>query len=285
MSPVFWSNTIWYILLGIITILILVIVFIKTPNRKHVLALYLTTSGITFFAFEVINLMCLKAYIYFPKILSNQHDDSVVGNLFSQTSVSASAVLITVFNLKFHWQLIIALIYGGIEELFVHLGIYKHNWYRTWMTIIGILILFRIAKIVSTLLSNHIGRSWRYIFIFFGLCTLHFNLVTWASKAIGIRSYNETLVPDNDCSIAIIAGIYHLLLAVSTMILYFTSIKWKWKFAGIFILYIAHFFAEKYQVITSADGWFFILTSISIWGMYLNIYILDRLYPKTLNST
>lgn len=282
MGPGFWSNTIWYILLGIITILVMVIVFIKTTNRKHVLSLYLTMSGITFFAFEVAILMCLKAYIYFPKICSNQHDDAVVGNLFSQTSVSASAVLVTVFNLKFHWQLFIALIYGGIEELFIQMGIYKQNWYRTWMTIIGILILFRIAKIVSTILSKHIGRIWRYIFIFFGLCTLHFHLVTWASKAVGVRSFNETLIPDNDCSIAIIAATYHLLLTVSTMILYFTNINWKWKAAGIFILYIAHFSAEKYQVLISADGWFFILTSISIWGMYLNIYILDRLYPKPL---
>lgn len=280
MSSTFWSNTIWYILLGIITILVLVIVFTKTPNRKHGLSLYLTISGITFFAFEVTILMCLKAYIYFPKIFSNQHDDSVVGNLFSQTSVSASALLIAVFNLNFRWQLIIAVIYGGIEELFILMGIYKQNWYRTWMTIIGLLIFFHIAKIVSTMLSTRIRRIWRYIFIFFGLCTLHFHLVTWASKAVGIRSFNETLIPDNDCSIAIIAATYHLLLAVSTMILYFTNIKWKWKFSGIFILYTAHFFAEKYQVLISADGWFFILTSISIWGMYLNVYFLDRIYPK-----
>jgi hypothetical protein len=280
MGTTFWTNTIWYILLGIITIIVLVIIFIKSTNRKHVLALYLTICGITFCAFEVIILMCLKAYIYFPKIFTNQHDDSVVGNLFSQTSVSATAVLIAVFNLKFHWQIIIALIYGGIEELFILMGIYKHNWYRTWMTIVGLFILFRIAKIVSTILSKHLGRIWRYIFIYFGLCTLHLHLINWASKAVGVRSFNETLCPDTDCSIAIVAGTYHLLLAVSTMILYFTNIKWKWKVAGIFILYIAHLFAEKYQVFISADGWFFILTSISILGMYLNIYILDRLYPK-----
>lgn len=280
MGTTFWTNTIWYILLGIITILVLVIVFIKTPDRKYALSLYLTICGITFFAFELIILMCLKAYIYFPKIFTNQHDDSVVGNLFSQTSVSASAVLIAVFNLKFHWQLIIALIYGVIEELFLLLGVYEQNWYRTWMTIISLLILFRIAKIVNATLSKHIGRIWRYIFIFFGLCTLHLHLVNWASKAVGLRSFNENLCPDIDCSIAIIAAIYHLLLAVSTMILYFTNINWKSKVVGIFILYIAHFFAEKYNVLMSADGWFFILTSISIWGMYLNIYILDRLYPK-----
>ena len=280
MGTTFWTNTIWYILLGIMTILVLVIVFIKTSDRKYALSLYLTICGITFFAFELIILMCLKAYIYFPKIFTNQHDDSVVGNLFSQTSVSASAVLIAVFNLKFHWQLIIALIYGVIEELFLLLGIYEQNWYRTWMTIISLLILFRIAKIVNATLSKHIGRIWRYIFIFFGLCTLHLHLVNWASKAVGLRSFNENLCPDIDCSIAIIAAIYHLLLAVSTMILYFTNINWKSKVVGIFILYIAHFFAEKYNVLMSADGWFFILTSISIWGMYLNIYILDRLYPK-----
>lgn len=280
MSTTFWSNTIWYILLGIATILELVFVLIKANNRKLVLALYITISGITFLGFEMITLMCLKAYIYYPKILSNQHDDSVVGNLFSQTSVSASAILIAVLNLRFYWYIIIAAVYGVIEELFIRLGIYKHYWYRTWMTTIALLLLFWLAKTVKTIYLKHFGRVWGYLFIFFGLFTFHLHLITWASKAVGVRRFNETLFQNPDCSIVIVAGTYNMLLSVIMMFLYFSNIKWMWKVAGICILYITQYFAEKYQLLISKDGWFFILTSISIWGMYLNIYFLDRLYPK-----
>jgi hypothetical protein len=280
MGPTFWSNTIWYILLGITTILELVIILIKEKDRKHVLSLFLTISGITFICFEMIILMCLKAYIYFPKIFSNQHDDSVVGNLFSQFSVTSSAILITVLNLRFYWYLVIAAVYGVIEELFIQLGIYKHYWYQTWMTLIGLLILFWVAKRVNYIFLNHFGRIWRFLFIFLGLCTLHLHTISWASKVVGIRKFNESLLPNNDCSIVVIAGIYMVLLGISTMIIYFTNIKWMWKILGICILYIAHYMAEKNQLLMSSEGWFFILTSISIWGMYLYIYILDWLYPQ-----
>lgn len=280
MSPTFWSNTIWYILLGFTTILTLVIVLVKGNNPRRTLALFLTISGITFVCFEMAILMFLKAYVYFPKIFANQHDDSVAGNLFSQFSVSASAILIAVLNLRFYWYLIIAAVYGVVEEFFIQLGIYKQNWYKTWMTVIGLLILFWVAKTVNNIFLNHYGRVWRYLFIFLGLCTLHLHSIIWASKVIGLRIFNETLLVDNDSSIVLIAGIYMLLLGISTMIIYFTNVKWIWKATGIFILYLAHYYAEKYQLLISAEGWFFILTSIHIWGMYLYTYILDRLYPQ-----
>lgn len=280
MSATFWSHTIWYLLLGVATILELVFILIKANNRKLVLALYITICGITFIGFEMITLMCLKAYIYYPKIFSNQHDDSVVGNLFSQTSVSASAIIVAVLHLRFRWYLIIATVYGLIEELFIRLGIYKHYWYRTWMTIVALLLLFWIAKTVYRIFLKHYRRAWRYLFIFFGLFTFHLHLITWASRAICVRKYNETLFSNPDCSIVIVAGTYNVLLSVIMMFLYFSNIKWMWKVAGICILYFAHYMAEKYQLLISKDGWFFILASIGIWGMYLNIYFLDWLYPK-----
>lgn len=280
MNSTFWSNTIWYILLGIATIVELVIIFVKADNRKDVLALYLTICGITFCGFEISTLMCLKGYDYFPKILASHHDDSVAGNLFSQTSVSASAVLIAVLNLRFYWYLIFVGVYGIIEEWFLHLGIYKHNWYRTWMTLGGILVIIWIAKKAKGILFHNMRRAWRYVFMFFGLCTLHLHLINWAFSAAGIRTYNANLLPNHDCSMVLLAGANHLLLGISVMILYFANIKRIWKAAGIGVLYIANYAAEHYHIFSTVNGWFFVVTSISIWGMVLNVYFVDWLYPK-----
>ncbi|MGN7299200.1 hypothetical protein [Ferdinandcohnia sp. SAFN-114] len=281
MNSTFWSSTIWYVLLGITTFLELVIILIKVKDRKHVISLFLTISGITFICFEMAILMCFKAYVYYPKIFSNQHDDSVVGNLFSQFSVTSSAILITLLNLRFYWYFLIAAVYAVIEELFVHLGIYKQNWYQTWMTFIGLLSLFWITKRINHIMLKNFGRVWRYLFIFLGLCTLHLHTITWAFKVIGIRKLNECLLTDNDCSIVVIAGIYMLVLGIISLIIYFTNIKWTWKIGGICILYLAHYIAEQYQLLMSAKGSFFISTTISIWGMFLYIFILDWLYPKS----
>jgi len=142
LGTAFWSHTIWFILLGITTMIELIIILLNVKKRPTVLALYLTISGMTFF-FEMIILSLLRAYTYYPMLIPDSPpDDSIAGNLFSQFSVSASALLLAVFHLKYYWYIVFALIYGSIEELFLALGLYKQNWYHTWMTVLFLLFFF-----------------------------------------------------------------------------------------------------------------------------------------------
>src|SRR6266511_5319082 len=100
----FWTNTIWYILLGIATIFELIFVMLKARNRRLTIAFYLTVVGIVLH-FETIIFIFMKAYNYYPMILKNPpmpSDDMLLGNLFSQSSVSATALLVAVFNLRFY---------------------------------------------------------------------------------------------------------------------------------------------------------------------------------------
>lgn len=76
MPSTFWTNTIWYILLGITTIIKLILIFTKVKDRKLKLALYLTITGLTF-TFEMMIFAGLKAYQYFPKFFPKSlYDDS-----------------------------------------------------------------------------------------------------------------------------------------------------------------------------------------------------------------
>lgn len=277
MSSTFWTNTIWFILLGITTIIELIIVFYKAKERKSVLALYCTISGMTY-SFEMTIFALLKSYNYYPMILpKSPYDDAIIGNLFSQFSVSATALLIAVLNLEFYWFLIFAGIYGIIEELFLYLGIYKHNWYQTWMTIAGLIVLFWIAKKMYKSTLKYIGHIWRYIYIYFGLFALHVNTM-WLFRVLGIHTFSEKLFSDVGKSGGILAGSYNLLLSNIIMAIYFTKIKWWWKAIVILALYIAHYIAAKLNLMYYKEGWFFIFTTIAIFSMYLYVYILDKLY-------
>ena len=66
----FWTNTIWYVLLGILTLVELVFIIVKTENRRLAFAFYLTISGLVLY-FEMAILIFLKAYTYYPKILKH----------------------------------------------------------------------------------------------------------------------------------------------------------------------------------------------------------------------
>lgn len=82
LGTAFWSHTIWFILLGITTMIELIIILLNVKKRPTVLALYLTISGMTFF-FEMIILSLLRAYTYYPMLIPDSPpDDSIAGNLF-----------------------------------------------------------------------------------------------------------------------------------------------------------------------------------------------------------
>ncbi|WP_019154210.1 hypothetical protein [Robertmurraya massiliosenegalensis] len=280
MGTAFWSHTIWFILLGITTIIELIVIFLKVKQRKPIFALYLTVSGMTFF-FEMIILSVLKAYTYFPKIILNSPpDDSIVGNLFSQFSVSATALLLATLKLRYYWYIVFAVLYGLIEELFKALGIYKQNWYQTWMTVVFLMFFFWVTKQAYRICFTRLKGFLSYLYIFLGLLTLHQNTIVWVLRLSGIQKFSDHLLADKVHSLILLSSMYMLLLGTIIMIIYYAGIRWKWKIAVIVFLYMAHFLAMKLDLMSFKEGWFWISSSISIWSMYLYTYMLDTLYSS-----
>ncbi|WP_094096453.1 hypothetical protein [Paenibacillus physcomitrellae] len=278
MNAMFWKNTIWFVLLGMTTILELVLIFRKADDRRRTAAVYLTISGMTF-CFEMFVLSYLKAYNYYPKIFPDSSaDDNIAGNLFSQFSVSATALLLTVFDLNGVWKLIFIAAYSGIEEGFKALGIYRQHWYRTWMTMVSLLLLFWVAKHTCAAGRTYLKRWLRYLFIFLGLITLHEHLIVWVLRLTGIRLLSEHVLPDKEHSLVVLSAFYMLLLGVFVMFLYFSSIRWGWKLLLLAVLYFGHWLAARYNLILYKESWMWIASSISIWSMYGFTFLLDKLY-------
>ena len=66
----FWTNTIWYVLLGVLTLIELIFVMVIVENRKLTIAFYLTLLGIVL-NFETTIFIFLDAYAYYPMIIKN----------------------------------------------------------------------------------------------------------------------------------------------------------------------------------------------------------------------
>ncbi|WP_047980201.1 hypothetical protein [Ornithinibacillus contaminans] len=278
MGITFWTNTVWFILLGLTTIITLVVIFAKVKNRKTALAFYITMSGFAF-SFEMVIMSYFKAYTYYPMLIpSSLSDDSVAGNLFSQFSVTATAMLIAVLKLKYYWYVIFILLYAGIEELFLSLGIYQHNWYRTWMTMTLLPIFFWITKHAYRICLTQLKGFLFYVYIYLGLVTLHQNTILWVLRITGLQTFSEGLLSEKEQSMITISFIYMILINVITILIYFTGIRWGRKLVVIALLYIAHFLAMVFDLIIYKEGWFWISTSISIWSVYFYTYLLDKLY-------
>ncbi len=277
----FWTNTIWFIILGIITILELVYVIKKSNKHKRTFAFYLSVCGMTFL-FEMLLYGFLKSYDYYPMIFDNvsRLDDGLAGNLFSQFSISATALLICVLDLKFYWNIILALIYGGIEELFLFLGIYKQYWYRTWMTVAGLIVMFSIVKFMyNKFVKDRPKPIFKYILIYFAAFVPHTDLFGWPFRLIWGPSFSESLLPDAMNSAFLLFSISFNILCISSIIIYFLRAKWWQTGLVVLFLYSVHIIAFLAGLIAYRDpGLMLLFATVEIVGIFIFIYIVDKLY-------
>ena len=276
----FWTNTIWYILLGVISLVELLFTIYKAKNRRLTVAFFITVFGITL-NFETMVLIFLKAYTYYPKILQsvpNPFDDVLAGNLFSQFSISASLLLVTVLDLKYYWYFIFAILYSIIEELFLALGIYSQKWYQTWMTVVTLPCFFWLVKYMYGKIIRGIKPIFYYGYIFLGLFALNVITVTWGFMLAGIMNASVSVLADPINSKYFIVVSYFLLVSISLMLIYFLRLKLRWKALIIIMHYVLYYEGYQSNLILIKDGWFPVVSTMTIFWMYFSIFLLDRLY-------
>lgn len=286
-SSTFWTYTIWYVLLGIITLFELIIVILNAKNRRQIFAFYLTILGIIL-SLETIILIFMKAYTYYPMVLKDPpfyFDAVLAGNLFSQFSISATALWITTFNLDFHWFVIFSVIYSMIEELFLALGIYSHNWYQTWMTAVGMLLYFSISKRIYATIIQGVNSVVFYGYIFLGLFPLYVITILWGFMVSGHLSFSTSVFSDPVSSRYFLClAVFAIPSAVVMMLIYYSSMQWTWRAAAIVMLYIFYYIGCELDLIVIAKGWFAIITTTTMLWMYLSVIVMDKLYDRKENS-
>jgi len=278
----FWTNTIWYILLGVSTIIEVIFSIIKAKRRKFAFAFYMTLVGLVL-SFESMILIVFKAYNYYPMIIhTSPFDDVLAGNLFSQFSVAATAILVAVLNLEYYWILILSGLYGLIEELFLALGIYSHNWYQTWMTVLSLNIYFWWAKKNYFKGLEGIKPLRYYLYILLGLFPMDVVTILWGFILSGYQNYTRNFIPDSVRSPYVVALLYYVIVATIMLLIYFLRLKWRWKSTVILAMYGANFLAYKLQILYFLNiWWFFIFTTVSIFSIYLSIVLLDYLFKTS----
>lgn len=163
-------NSTPYFLLIITNTFLLGFTLIRKKDSK-LFSLFLSMAGLAFL-FEYIVLVLFKSYRYYPKILKNSYFDNIFGANVSQLyTVPTVAVFWTAYQLKFKWGILFTLIFVTIEKIFLKLGIYKHGWWRLWLTGGSIPIFFLITKMWFRLMQQSHSK-------FFHIAMLYLNIVT-----------------------------------------------------------------------------------------------------------
>lgn len=140
-------NYVPYFALVAITILLFAFAWRKA-DRVNLIPFYICISGLIYI-FELVVFVLLNSYHYMPDLLSDPFYDSALGAVVSNGFiVPAACVFIAVYNLGFWMILLIAAAFMGIEQLFIHWGIYEHVWWKAIYTGIGQVFLFLLGRLL-----------------------------------------------------------------------------------------------------------------------------------------
>jgi len=222
--------------------------------------------------------LILNAYTYYPMITpGDRFFDTVLGNIFSQVSVSSSAVLVCVMGLSNWWLFGISVVYFFIGILFSGLGLYEYHWYRSVYTIAGFLIFGRVVQYWFRAILNYPSKKIFSTTLFLSVFGLTSNLLNTSLKLLNIRIFRSGLFPlDPSRDHTATALIYGPVLTVISIALY----KWKthWIMKGfIFLLLLMCQYGLVYSgVMIIKQGWLIFVLFLDLIGYYGWTIVMDR---------
>lgn len=135
----------WYYGLILIS-LVLIITSLAYKRNWKLLVLYFNIIA-AIHPFEITVLILFHGYCYLPGIVDDPKLDNYLGSYVSNSLiVPASAMAINAFSLCWKYSMAIAALFTGIDWYFTKLGIYRHFWWKSIYTGIGLSILYLISK-------------------------------------------------------------------------------------------------------------------------------------------
>ncbi len=280
MNSTFWTNTIWYILLFVTSIITVILTLYKANNRKFAIAFFFSIIGFSF-VLEAILILGLNAYSYYPKIFQDSYLDIIFGNYFSQISISSTALLIAIYNLSYIWYCIFAFIYFLIDIFFVNLGIYEHFWYKSVYTLFGFLPYFWMVNKWYEKAKNSTNRLINYISLYFSIASISTFTIFLGQRLLGIQLLRSNIfftdINKNNTSSDFV---YQFIVLNYLIILYKSKLNWVVKTMAFSCLFLAQYLAYSAGYIYIHKGLFFIVTSLDLIGCYCLIAVFNYLFSK-----
>ncbi|MBO7746917.1 hypothetical protein I8J29_22110 [Paenibacillus sp. MWE-103] len=280
----FWSHTVWYLLLGLATLIQVVYALYRSENRFRTFAFYLSLVGLPLY-FETFIMIFLHAYVYCPRIIQNPKldpfNDSLAGNLFSQFGVASSALLLIIRRKPFYWHAVVALVYAMVEVLFVHLDIYRHHWWRTWMTFLALLVFFAISKWMHAHLVKGVRSLYFKGYLILGMFPICTILLLWGVLDLsGYMRFTTSLFPNHPRISRY--GLYQIFTMASYSLVLWGYFRRRrvWRIATVTSLGTLIYMGYRSHLLVFREGYVVPVGILMIVWMHFAVCCLDALYGR-----
>lgn len=274
----FWSNTIWFILLNVTSIITNVFILRKTNNIKFAIAFLFSIIGFAF-VLEAILVLALHAYTYHPKIFQDPYLDIIIGNYFSQISLSSTALLLIVYDPPYFWYGFFAFMYFLIDSLFVKYGLYEHFWFKSIYTLIGFAPFFWLIKKWYIKAKKAANRFINYISLYFSVASFSTFVIFLPQRLLGIQLLRTNIFfTDMNRNNTSSGFVYQFIVLNFLIFLYKSKLNRIIKTIAFLCLFTAQYFAYRAGYIYIYKGLFFMVTSLDLIGCYFSIVVFNYLF-------
>lgn len=260
-------NSYWYLGLGILSILLLIYVYLKTRSNRSLL-LFFAMVGLGYII-ETVIYNFGHSYQYYPKFI--KHDsfyDSNMGAIASNAlALPAAATFIGALRKNWIWIIFISSLFAGIEWTFLKLNLYSHNWWKIGYTLLGLLVFyFPISKVFDRLLSQPLTGKLHNILLFLIIgpisASFQFTPIMIVSNRYFELGWFDHLSEDTTA----FGAIFYL----STCIFYVWIANRHWKFKWMkyvltpLLMYTVNVILQKAGILHSLvwwDVWYYVILS------------------------
>ncbi|KON90284.1 hypothetical protein AF332_12700 [Sporosarcina globispora] len=247
------SNLLWFLGLVIISLGLIYITYKKTDFRYN-LAVYFFVMGLSFLM-EYVVLILGDAYSYYPNFFSIQWYNDVFGSSISQAFFIPSVLMaIAAFRIRFRWIVLIIAVIFGIEELFLWLGIYEHNWWKSWFTSV---ILFTSIFVIKWWRNKVESPTFyiQFVTVYMAITTIFQGISFGLTAILGTHHYKigwfESPFQDHIAFSVLIWIIYALLLTIIIIKYY----RFKWLAVLFFADFAVNLIMEKMDILDISPNW------------------------------
>lgn len=276
------KNSIYYLLLIIISTFIFTYTLWKKRDRK-LIALYFFTAGLTYFL-EYIALVLLNSYAYHPEVLRVVYFDNIAGAIVSDAfTIPMTAIFIAAFGLRYIFIFFISLVITGIEVLFVQLGIYEQHWWRYFHTFIGANAFFLFSKKWFSKLQMSLKPLSRYFILLSTGLFIHASIAFVLAAILGKYFYQVGWFSDPNRGHIAFATLYLLAMNIFFSALIALRLHWLWISLGALLPTITDLFLLRTGILTLSNQWslshFLVLRILLIFALLMfNKYLLKERY-------
>lgn len=238
----------WYYALIIISLVLLAGSLIYRRDWR-LLVLQVNIAGIIH-PFEITVLVLMNGYCYLPGILSDSKLDNYLGSYVSNSFiVPASAVIINAFSLSWGPALTIATIFTGVDWYFTTLGIYKHFWWKSIYTGIGLSILYALSRrIWSGLQEQQPLLIFRLLVIYLTYTPIYNLIIFIANKGGQLFRFQAPWPGNPEKCHQTLFFLYLFITSIIVTLCIGLKLRLRYRLMGMTVLAIINWAIGRYQI-------------------------------------